>query len=136
MSESVLPYLFNDNAQIRNEAVLTFSSLKFQDKQKLYQHQEIQVNKLLHKFMVTATTDPDINIRQSMLMSLNSDFDPFISKYENLLMLFNCMKDSNNEIKIKTIKILGRLTHHNPQQILPYLRNLIVSLISQLEHSH
>jgi len=36
MSESVLPYLFNDNPQIRNEAVLTFSSLKFQDKQKLY----------------------------------------------------------------------------------------------------
>jgi len=64
---------------------------------------------------VTATTDADINIRQSMLMSLNSDFDPFISKYENLLMLFNCMKDSNNEIKIKTIKILGRLTPHNPQ---------------------
>jgi len=46
------------------------------------------------------------------------------------------MKDSNNEIKIKTIKILGRLTNINPQQILPYLRNLIVSLISQLEHSH
>lgn len=29
MSESVLPYLVNDNPQIRNEAVQTFSSLKF-----------------------------------------------------------------------------------------------------------
>lgn len=85
---------------------------------------------------MTATTDTDINIRGAMLTCLNSDFDPFISRYENLLMLFNCMKDSNNDIKIKTIKILGRLTPHNPQQILPYLRNLIVSLISQLEHSH
>ena len=46
------------------------------------------------------------------------------------------MKDSNNYIIIKMIKILGRLTPHNPQQIFPYLRNLIVSLISQLEHSH
>lgn len=36
MSESVLPYLFNDNPLIRNEAVKTFSSLKFQDKQRLY----------------------------------------------------------------------------------------------------
>jgi hypothetical protein len=35
MSESVLPYLFNDNTQIRNEAVHTFSSLKFEDKTKL-----------------------------------------------------------------------------------------------------
>ena len=35
MSESVLPFLFHENPQIRNEAVQTFSSLKFQDKQKL-----------------------------------------------------------------------------------------------------
>ena len=35
MSESVLPHLFNPNSLIRNEAVQTFSSLKFQDKQKL-----------------------------------------------------------------------------------------------------
>lgn len=73
------------------------------------------MNKLLHKFFLTATTDSDINIRKAMLMCLNEDFDPFISRYENLLMLFNCMKDSNNEIKIKTIKILGRLAPHNPQ---------------------
>jgi hypothetical protein len=75
---------------------------------------EIQVNKLLHKFFVTATTDEDINIRGAMLTCLNPDFDPFISRYENLLMLFNCMKDSSNDIKSKTIKILGRLSPHNP----------------------
>ena len=63
---------------------------------------------------MTATTDTDINIRIAMLMKLNPDFDPFIARYENLLMLFNCMKDSNNDIKIKTIKILGRLTNINP----------------------
>lgn len=136
MSDSVLPYLSNDNPKIRLEAVQTFSSLKFEDKQKLNPQQEIQVNKLLHKFFVTATTDPDIAIRTQMLMKLNSDLDPFIARYENLLMLFNCMRDSNNQINIKTIKILGRLTNINPQHILPYLRNLIVSLISQLEHSH
>lgn len=136
MSDSVLPYLSNENPEIRLEAVQTFSSLKFEDKQKLNPQQEIQVNKLLHKFFVTATTDPDINIRTQMLMKLNSDLDPFIARYENLLMLFNCMRDSNNQINIKTIKILGRLTNINPQHILPYLRNLIVSLISQLEHSH
>lgn len=35
MSESVLPHLFDENPQIRSEAVKTFSSLKFQDKQQL-----------------------------------------------------------------------------------------------------
>jgi FKBP12-rapamycin complex-associated protein len=65
-----------------------------------------------------------------MLRCLNDEFDPFISRYENLLMLFNCIKDSNNDIKDLTIRILGRLVPHNASQILPYLRNLIVSLIS------
>jgi hypothetical protein len=137
MSESVLPYLFDENASIRCEAVQTFSNLqlKLKDQHKLSPRYEQQVNKLLHKFFVTAMTDPDISIRIAMLTTINPDFDPFIARYESLLMLFNCMKDSNNEVKIKTIKILGRLSNINPQQILPYLRNLIVSLISQLEHS-
>ena len=69
---------------------------------------------MLHKFFVTAMTDSDINIRIAMLTKINPDFDPFIARYESLLMLFNCMKDSNNEIKIKTIKILGRLSSINP----------------------
>jgi len=33
------------------------------------------------------------------------------------------------------VRILGRLVPHNASQILPYLRQLIVSLICQLEHS-
>ncbi len=32
MSDSVLPYLSNENSEIRLEAVQTFSSLKFEDK--------------------------------------------------------------------------------------------------------
>ena len=84
------------------------------------------VNKLLHKFFVTATTDNDYRIRCTMLKYLNSQFDPFISRYENLLMLFNCMQDSNFDIKDRTVRILGRLVNHNASQILPYLRHLIV----------
>lgn len=41
MSDSVLPYLSNENSEIRLEAVQTFSSLKFEDKQKLNPQQEI-----------------------------------------------------------------------------------------------
>lgn len=88
------------------------------------------VNKLLHKFFVTATTDNDYRIRVTMLKYLNSQFDPFISRYENLLMLFNCMQDSTSfDIKDRTIRILGRLTTHNAPQILPFLRSLIVALM-------
>jgi len=72
------------------------------------------VNRLLHNFFITATTDIDLSIREAMLEKLNPAFDQFISRYENLLMLFNCMKDTNIEIKVKTIKILGRLANINP----------------------
>ena len=34
------------------------------------------------------------------------------------------------------MKILGRLVPHNASQILPYLRQLIVALISQIEQSN
>ena len=50
-------------------------------------------------------------------------------------MLFNCMQDSNFDIKDRTVRILGRLVNHNASQILPYLRHLVVSLTNQLEHS-
>jgi hypothetical protein len=48
-------------------------------------------------------------------------------------MLFNCMQDQSYDIKERTVKILGRLVPHNAAQILPYLRQLLISLISQLE---
>jgi len=75
---------------------------------------EKMVNKLLHKFFVTATTDNDYRIRSTMLKYLNSQFDPFIAKYENLLMLFNCLEDINFDIRDSTVRILGRLVVHNP----------------------
>lgn len=108
----------------------TCCSLSFQlSSQRLGAGMERIVNKLLHRFFVTATTDNEDRIRVTMLKYLNPQFDPFISRYENLLMLFNCMQDQNFEIKDRTVRILGRLVPHNASQILPYLRQLIVSLI-------
>ena len=80
------------------------------------------INKRLHRFFVTATTDIDDKIRETTLKYLNPQFDSFISRYENLLMLFNCMQDQNIEIRELTVGILGRLVPHNASQILPYLR--------------
>jgi len=91
----VLQYLDDENPQVRKEAVKTCCSLSFsttgESQQRLGAVMIKMVNKLLHKFFETATTDSDYRIRCTMLKYLNSQFDPFISRYENLLMLFNCM---------------------------------------------
>lgn len=148
IENSVLNFLDDENPTVRKDAVKTCCSLSFsqnapaqgaQNGPQTYQRLGAVmiriVNKLLHKFFVTATTDNDYRIRVTMLKYLNSQFDPFISRYENLLMLFNCMQDSNFDIRDRTVRILGRLVTHNASQILPFLRNLIVSLSNQLEHS-
>ena len=132
IENSVLHFLDDENPTVRKEAMRTCCGLSFPqtNQLKISSTMERIINKLLHRFFVTATTDNEEKIRITMLKHLNPQFDPFISKYENLLMLFNCMQDTMFEIKEKTVKILGRLVPHNASQILPYFRQLIVALIS------
>ena len=138
IENSVLNFLDDENPNVRKEAMRTCCGLSFPKTNHLRISSTMEriINKLLHRFFVTATTDNEDRIRVTMLKHLNPQFDPFISRYENLLMLFNCMQDQNFEIKERTVRILGRLVPHNASQILPYLRQLIVSLISQIEQSN
>ena len=132
IEDSVISYLDDENPQVRKEAVKTCCSLSFspQGNARLGAVLEKMVSKLLQKFFIVATTDNDYRIRSTMLKYLNPQFDPFIAKYENLLMLFNCMNDVSFEIRDRTIRILDRLTQFNPAIIYPYLRNLLVQLLS------
>ena len=96
---------------------------------------EKQVCRLLEKFFAVATTDNDYRIRSTMLKYLNPQFDRYISRYENLLMLFNCRYDYSFDIRERSIGILGRLVKHNPAQILPYLSDLLLELLNTFENS-
>ena len=69
-----------------------------------------------------------------MLKHMSSQFDCYLSSKENLLMLFNCMNDSSFEIREKTLRVLGRLADSNKAIMYPYLRNLLVSLMSTIEY--
>ena len=115
IENSVLNYLDDENPMVRKEAMQTCCGLSFPENSghRISSGMERIINKLLHKFFVTATTDNEDRIRITMLKYLNPQFDPFISKYENLLMLFNCMQDQSYDIKERTVKILGRLVPHN-----------------------
>jgi FKBP12-rapamycin complex-associated protein len=115
IERSVLNFLDDENPQIRKLAMQTCCTLHLPSTNQLQISSNIKriINKLLHRFFVTATTDNENRIRVTMLKHLNSQFDPFISRYENLLMLFNCMQDQNFEIREWTVRILGRLVPHN-----------------------
>lgn len=68
---------------------------------------------MIKKFIVVATTDPEHKIRCTMLKHMNKQFDMYFACKENLLMLFNCMNDTNLTIKDRTLKIIGRMIDHN-----------------------
>ncbi len=78
IENSVLNYLDDENPTVRKDAVKTCCSLSFSQSNSGQSFQRLGavmiriVNKLLHKFFVTATTDNDYRIRVTMLKYLNS----------------------------------------------------------------
>ena len=133
--EVVLNYLDNSNDEIREAAVKTCSNLTIsRDGNRIGSVLEKILKKLLKRFLIVATTDPNHSIRCNMLKHMSSQFDCYLSSKENLLMLFNCMNDSSFEIRDKTLRILGRLADSNKAIMYPYLRNLLVSLMSTIEY--
>lgn len=89
---------------------------------------------MIKKFLVVATTDPELKIWVTMLKHMNKQFDSYFAIKENLLMLFNCMNDSNFTIWDWTLKILGWMIDHNRPLIFPYLRKLLVNYLCILEY--
>lgn len=70
---SVLNFLDDENPMVRKEAMQTCCGLSFpqNDRLRISSGMERIINKLLHKFFVTATTDNEDRIRVTMLKYLN-----------------------------------------------------------------
>ena len=131
----MLNYLDNPDEAIREAAVKTCSNLTIsQQGNRIGSVLEKILKKLLKKFLIVATTDPSHSIRCNMLKHLGNQFDYYLASKENLLMLFNCMNDPSFEIREKTLRILGRLADSNKSVMYPYLRNILVSLMSTIEY--
>jgi FKBP12-rapamycin complex-associated protein len=69
-----------------------------------------------------------------MLKHLKAQYDYYLASKDNLFLLFNCMNDSSYEIRERTLRILGRLSDSNQAAIYPYLRNLLVGLMTTIEY--
>ena len=134
VQETVLTFLDNENPAIRKEAIKTGCSLYIHP-HKTTTSIELLINDILERFLTVSITDADYKIRCNMLKYLNPRFDPFLSKKRNLKLLFQCVNDNVYEVKQHSIEILGRLVDHNPSIVLPYIRNILIELLSKLEYS-
>ena len=80
--------------------------------------------------------DVDADIRRTVLLSLDSKFDPHLAKPENIRSLFLAINDGDFEVRRAAIMIIGRLTAKNPAYVFPPLRKLLVNLMIGITSSN
>ena len=108
VKDSVLPYLDTPNPMIRKAAAKA-GCLLYINNQKTVSQQMISKNlmyEILEKFMSVAISDSDDEIRQTMLSSLNENFDVYLNIPGNLRKLFLCVNDNNDRVQELAIIIL------------------------------
>jgi serine/threonine-protein kinase mTOR len=137
VQDCVVKYLDDDNVLIRKEAAITCCQKLFTEKSTIPIKGHIGkiVSEVIEKLLYVGVTDQDSTIRFTVLKSLDSRFDNFLSLSDNLKFLFIALNDESFEIREIGISVIGRLSTKNPSFILPSLRKTLIQLLTQLEFS-
>lgn len=80
---------------------------------------------ILEKFLNVAISDPENEIRQEMLSSLNENFDYYINSPNYLRKIFLCVNDTNPKVQELALIILCRLARFNPSDIVPFMKKTL-----------
>jgi len=79
------------------------------------------------------TLDP--LVRQTTLAALDPKFDRHLAQAENVRSIFLAINDEVYPIREIAIKIVGRISVHNPAYVMPSLRKALIQLLTELEYS-
>lgn len=93
------------------------------------------VGEVVERLLVVGVADPDSNIRRTVLLSLDTKFDRYLAKPENVRSIFLAINDGDFEVRQAAMMIIGRLTGVNPAYVFPPLRKLLVNLMSGVQSS-
>lgn len=131
-------YVEDDDAIIRKAAALTCCQLFVRDPI-VHQtsHHAIQVvSDVIEKLLTVGVADPQPDIRQTVLESLDTRFDRHLAKAENVRTLFLALNDEKFPIREAAMTIIGRLTSVNPAYVFPSLRKVLIQLLTEIEYSN
>ncbi|KJX99355.1 phosphatidylinositol 3-kinase like protein [Zymoseptoria brevis] len=131
-------YVEDDDATIRKAAALTCCQLFVKDPI-VHQtsHHAIQVvSDVIEKLLTVGVADPQPDIRQTVLVSLDARFDRHLAKAENVRTLFLALNDEKFPIREAAMTIIGRLTSVNPAYVFPSLRKVLIQLLTEIEYSN
>ena len=152
--DCVLPYLSEDNPEVRRAAAETCCRLFVRDPI-VYQasnHSIEIISDVIDKLLTVGIADPgerkwryhqsgaekphtDPTIRQTVLSSLHERFDKHLAQAENVRALFIAVNDEVFENRVTAVSLIGRLAMHNPAYVMPSLRKTLIQLLTELEYS-
>lgn len=132
-----IKYVDDDNPQIREAAALTCCQLYVRDpivNQTSYHALQV-VGDVIEKLLTVGVSDPEADIRRTVLAALDERFDPHLSKAENIRTLFFALNDEDFSIREVAISIIGRLARFNPAYVIPSLRKTLIQMLTELEYT-
>lgn len=132
-----IKYVEDDDPEIRKAAALTCCQLYVRDpivNQTSYHALQV-VGDVIEKLLTVGVSDPDPDIRTTVLAALDERFDPHLAKAENIRTLFFALNDEVFEIREVAISIIGRLAHYNAAYVIPSLRKTLIQMLTELEFS-
>lgn len=132
-----IKYVEDDDPEIREAAALTCCQLYVRDPiVNQTSHHALQVvGDVIEKLLTVGVSDPQPNIRRTVLAALDERFDPHLAKAENIRTLFFALNDEVFSIREVAISIIGRLAVHNPAYVIPSLRKTLIQMLTELEFS-
>ncbi|KAF9054520.1 atypical PIKK FRAP protein kinase [Panaeolus papilionaceus] len=132
-----LPYLEDDNPDVRHAAALTCCRLFVRDPicYQASSHAIEVISDVLDKLLTVGIADPDPAIRKTVLSSLHERFDKHLAQAENVRSLFIALNDEEFENRITAVTLIGRMARHNPAYVMPSLRKALIQLLTELEYS-
>ncbi|KAJ2934856.1 hypothetical protein H1R20_g2275, partial [Candolleomyces eurysporus] len=132
-----LPYLEDDNAQVRAAAAETCCTLFIKDPicYQASSHAIEVISDVLDKLLTVGIADPDPHIRNIVLKNLHERFDKHLAQAENVRSLFIALNDEVMANREAAVALIGRLARHNPAYVMPSLRKALIQLLTELEYS-
>ncbi|KAJ5072007.1 serine/threonine-protein kinase tor [Anaeramoeba ignava] len=132
---SILPFFNHENALLRKEAGLVCIQVINKN---INENSEL-LYEIIDEIVSLCVRDPDPLIRTRLIKKLSKyrtqEINNHLLQTEILQKLFFLLYDEVNKNRKCSIRLLGELGTSNPGVILPVLRKLLISLLTEFEFS-
>ena len=77
----------------------------------------------------------DDQTRAQVFKGHGKDYDRHLAQVENVRLLFMVLNDVSYAVRIRAVRIIGRLANMTPGAIMLTLRKVLIQLLTELEYS-